>query len=57
MLTISVSEIRKPKIFRREREFCANYFGFRNSETEIVSNNFPFAAENFRFPNLANPKY
>ena len=31
---ISVSEIRKPKIFRRERAIGANYFGFRISETE-----------------------
>ena len=45
---ISVSEIRKPKIFRREREIGANYFGFRISETE----NFPQGTENklFRKP-------
>ncbi len=28
MLTISVFEFRKPKIFRRERKIDANYFGF-----------------------------
>ncbi len=46
----SVSEIRTPKIFHREWKIDANYFGFRNSETEIVSTNFPCPVENFRFP-------
>ena len=32
---ISVSEFRKPKIFRRERKIDANYFGFRISEPKI----------------------
>ena len=35
-LNISVSEIRKPKIFRMEREIGANYFGFRISETQKI---------------------
>ena len=44
MLTISVFEFRKPKIFRRERKMMltisvfrnAENFRFRNSETEIA---------------------
>ena len=50
----SVSEIRKPKIFHQEWKIDANYFGFRISETEMVSTNFPFPAENFRFPKFGN---
>ena len=36
MLTISVSEFRKLKIFRKEQKIDANYFGFRISETENI---------------------
>ncbi len=57
VLTISVSEFRKLKIFRKEQKIDANYFGFRNSETEIVSIYFQFPAENFQFPKFGNRKF
>ena len=57
MLTISVSEFRKLKIFRKEQKIDANYFGFRISETEIVSIYFQFRAENFQFPKFGNRKF
>ncbi len=36
VLTISVSEFRKLKIFRKEQKIDDNYFGFRISETENI---------------------
>ena len=57
VLTISVSEFRKLKIFRKEQKIDANYFGFRNSETENIITRNGKSTQNIWVSEFLTPKY